>query len=84
MELILINLESAAEEIGELVGDDVTLPVLQDTGEADVADDYGAEKWYFMLIDREGRPRLIHYSLDLGSESDRLLSEIAELVAEGT
>ena len=47
-----------------------------------VAHEYGAEKWYIYLIDREGKIRLIHYSLDLSSERDRLLEEIAELVAE--
>lgn len=77
-----MNLPPYAEDMAELVGTEVTLPVLQDTDEADVAELYGAEKWYFTLIDREGLPRTVHYSLDLAIESDRLLSEIAALVAE--
>lgn len=61
----------------------VTLPVLQDTAEADVFTTYGASKWYVYLIDRAGTPRFIHYSLDLdGEDRARLLAEIATLVAE--
>lgn len=84
VELLLINLPPYADDVAELVGSEVSLPVLQDTDEADVAELYGAEKWYFLLVDREGLPRTIHYSLDLGTESDRLLAEIAELVEEGS
>ena len=61
----------------------VSLPVLQDTSEADVFDIYGAEKWYIYLVDRDGIPRTIHYSINLDSERERLLSEIAALAAEG-
>ena len=71
-----------AEDMAELVSDDVFLTVLQDTTTDDMAEQYGAEKWYFTLVDKQGIPRLIHYSLELGSEGDRLLAEIAELEAE--
>jgi len=59
-----------------------TLPILQDTTEAGTADCYGAYKWYIYVIDKRGIPRHIHYSLDLNTERERLLSEIAALVAE--
>jgi len=60
----------------------LTLPVLQDTVEADVAGQYGAEKWYVYLVDRSGRVRHIHYKFDLTNTSDRLVAEIDALVAE--
>ncbi len=60
----------------------VSLPILQDTTEAGVFDLYGASKWYVYLVDATGVPRIIHYSLDLDSERDRLLAEIAALVEE--
>ena len=82
VELFVVNLPPYADDMAELVSDDVFLPVLQDTTTDNLAEQYGAEKWYFTLVDKQGIPRLIHYSLELGSESDRLLAEIAELAAE--
>ena len=79
--VLLINLPGYEEGIPDLT-ESCTLPVLQDTTKDDVAEAYGAEKWYIYLIDREGKIRYIHYSLDLSSERDRLLEEIALLVAE--
>lgn len=60
----------------------VTLPVLQDTTEAAVQAQYGAQKWYFYLVDREGRVRWIHYKLDLYGGRDRMIAEIETLRAE--
>lgn len=60
----------------------LTLPVLQDTPEAAVADGYGAEKWYVYLIDKAGRVRHIHYKYDLTNAGDRLVNEIDALIAE--
>ncbi|MFT5684883.1 MAG: hypothetical protein ACI8RZ_005828 [Myxococcota bacterium] len=78
---MIIN-ESGTEESMPDLADGVSLPILQDTSEADVFDEYGASKWYVYLIDAQGIPRTIHYALDLDSERDRLLSEIAVLVKE--
>jgi hypothetical protein len=82
VQVILINLPGYEDGIPDLT-ETCTLPVLQDTTKDGVANEYGAEKWYIYLIDRDGKIRLIHYSLDLDSERDRLLEEIAELVGEG-
>ncbi len=60
----------------------LTLPVLQDTLEDGVQTAYGAQKWYFYLVDRSGRVRWIHYKLDLTGQSDRLVDEVATLLAE--
>ena len=60
----------------------LTLPVLQDTAEAAVADRYGAEKWYVYVVDRNGRVRHIHYKFDLTNTRDRLVAEIDSLLAE--
>jgi len=59
--------------------DGVTLPVLQDTSKDDAADAYGASKWYIYLIDAEGIPQVIHYSLDFPDEAERLVTEINTL-----
>jgi len=79
--VILINLPGFEDGIPALT-EACTLPVLQDTTKDGVAHEYGAEKWYIYLINREGKIRLIHYSLDLNNERDRLLEEIAVLVAK--
>ena len=80
--LTLINLPGYESGIEDLT-DGVSLPVLQDTDDTEVAESYGASKWYVYLIDRSGHPRYVHYSLDLdGDEADRLVSEINELVKE--
>jgi hypothetical protein len=48
-----------------------------------VAESYDTEKWYFTLIDRDGKIRYVHYELDLDDdEEERFLAEIAELVGE--
>ena len=80
MNLILINQYSAADSIGELA-ENTTLPILQDTSEQAVANQYGAEKWYIYLIGGDQRLKLLHYSLDLDAERERLLQEIADIQA---
>lgn len=79
--LQIIALAAGESGLPELT-DGLTLPVLQDTVEVDVAAQYGAEKWYVYLVDRSGRVRHIHYKFDLTNTSDRLVAEIDALVAE--
>ena len=78
---MLINSAAAKSGMKDLT-DGVSLPVLQDTTKDDVFDLYNASKWYIYLVDAKGIPRIVHYSLDLDSERDRLLAEIAALVKE--
>ena len=77
----IINLPGYESGLVEMT-DGVDLPVLQDTTSDDVADAYGASKWYIYLVDRDGYPRRVFYQLDLDDERDRLLAEIAALVEE--
>ena len=77
---MIVNLPEYAADVAELFGGPV--PILQDTLEEQTANLYGAAKWYVYLIDREGNPRYVHYEIDLATERDRLLGEIATLVAE--
>ena len=72
------------DEVDELLAYErsITLPLLQDTSEAQVEIAYGAEKWYFYLADREGNLRYLHYELDLDDERDRFLTEIQSLKGE--
>lgn len=81
LDLHIIALAAGESGLPDLT-EGLTLPVLHDTAEAGVQDAYGAEKWYFYLIDRDGRVRWIHYKLDLNGDRDRLLGEIATLIAE--
>ena len=78
---MLINSAAAKSGMKDLT-DGVSLPVLQDTSKADVFDLYNASKWYIYIVDTNGIPRFIHYSLNLDDERDRLLDEIAGLVKE--
>ena len=77
--MVIIDLPGFEDGIPDLSAGTV-LPILQDTSTDGVATCYGASKWYIYLIDRSGIPQLIHYQLDLDSERERLLTEIADLV----
>ena len=78
---MIINVEGGESELDELTEYEgtVTLPVLQDTVEANIEDAYNAEKWFFYLGDRDGTLQHVHYQLDLNGERDRLLGEIDAL-----
>lgn len=82
VDFVVVNLtgfESGMEEM--TLG--VTLPVIQDDNNADVAEAYGGAKDYFYLIDKAGYPRYIHYSLDIAEDDrDRFLEQIATLDGE--
>lgn len=81
--VVIIAISGYEEYLPDLVGDDeVRLPVLLDTAAVDARTKYGADKWYIYLMDRSGRPKTIHYELDLVNDADRLLSELALLVGE--
>ena len=77
---MIINLPGYEAGIPDLTAN-TSLPVLQDTTKALVAESYNAEKWYMYLIDAQGYPQIIHYSLDLDTDGDRLLDEIASVVS---
>jgi hypothetical protein len=81
---VIIHVEGGESELDALTeySGTVTLPVLQDTSEADVETAYNAEKWFFYLGEPDGTLRYVHYQLDLDSERDRLLAEIDELRGE--
>ncbi|MCB9759814.1 MAG: hypothetical protein H6739_08275 [Alphaproteobacteria bacterium] len=78
---MLINSAGSEAGMDDLV-DGVTLRVLQDTTQDHVTSDYGAEKWYFYFMDREGKVRFIHYKLSFPSDTDRFLGLI-DAVKEG-
>ena len=61
--------------------DGVTLPVLLDTTDAAVAEQYGASKWYMYFIDEAGKPVFVHYYLHAtdADAAERILLEMAEL-----
>ena len=75
-QLILVNLAGTGEGIPDLSAAN-QLPILQDDVETHLAQCFGASKWYIYVIDKEGIPRTIFYSLNLDSERDRLLTAIA-------
>jgi hypothetical protein len=74
--LILVNLAGTEEGIPDLSAAN-QLPILQDDVETHLAQCFGASKWYIYIIDKDGVPQTIFYSLNLDSEVDRLLSAIA-------
>jgi len=79
----VLALNAAHDSIPDLAeGHD--LPILLDTDEANVEDQYGAERWFIYLLDRAGQPRIIHYALDFDDfdELSRLVDEVAALLAE--
>jgi len=82
--LLIVNSASTEAVIAELIQDQVTLPILQDTLEAGMYTKYGASKWYTYLIDPSGYPKIIHYKLSLPSDLDRLAAEIEAIRAEGS
>ena len=77
--VLVINLPGFEEGLPDLIAQ-TTLPILQDTSTDGIASCYGASKWYLYLVDRAGSVQIIHYSLDLEAERDRLLEELSTMV----
>ena len=71
----MVNLAGTEDGIPDLSAAN-QLPILQDDVETHLAQCFGASKWYIYIIDREGIPRTIFYSLNLDSERERLLAAI--------
>lgn len=82
VQLLVIN---QANTEGGLEGltTDVTLPVLQDTSDAQVFQQYGASKWYMYFIDPTGELRFVHYEMNVPNEEARILDHLAELQGGG-
>ncbi|GEM_PF-2557334 len=80
MDLILINQYGADEGLPDMTAG-LSLPVLQDTAEDAVFSSYNASKWFLYIIDRDGQMVLLHYDMDYDTEEERLLAEIAAVVA---
>jgi len=79
VKVVIIDLPGFEEGLPDLIAQ-TTLPILQDTYEDGIATCYGASKWYLYLVDRAGVVQVVHYTLDLDAERDRLLAEISTLV----
>ena len=77
----MVNLIGTEEGIPDLT-ESSRIPVLQDTTADRIATCFGASKWYIYVIDKTGVPRFVHYKLNLDSERERLLAEVAMLRAE--
>ena len=75
--IILVNLAGTEEGIPDLSAAN-QLPILQDDVETHLAQCFGASKWYIYIIDAEGVPKTIFYSLNLDTERDRLLAAIQD------
>lgn len=80
--LIVINSAGAEDGLPELT-DGVTLPVLQDTTDADTFESYGATKWYLYFIGQDGTPQILHYHMDLPADEARFLAFIDALAGGG-
>lgn len=77
----VVALAASPESVPELAsGTDV--PILQDTAEAQVQGAYNADRWYIYILDRAGRPRIVHYKLDLVTDRVRLVDEVQLLLDE--
>lgn len=77
----IIALAASEESVPELA-DGTDLPILQDTPELDVQEQYNADRWYIYLLDRGGVPRTVHYKLDLERQQERLFAEVQQLLDE--
>ena len=75
---MLINQSAAEESIAELA-ENTTLPILQDTTDQATFTRYGADKWYIYLIGSDQQLHLLHYSMDLDEDRERLITEITDL-----
>jgi hypothetical protein len=79
----IVAFNAAAESLPELA-DGHDLPILVDTEALDLESAYGAERWFIYLLDRDGIPQTLHYSLNFATEADRLVAEVDSLLAEGS
>ena len=80
-QVFVVNLIGTEDGIPDLT-ESCQLPVLQDTVEERIATCFGASKWYIYVVDKAGVARFIHYQLNLDTELDRLLAEVALLTGE--
>ena len=53
-------------------------PVLQDTDDEDVAEQYGAAKWNIYVIRADGTLHILHYDLKMPTQLDRLTQWIED------
>lgn len=77
----VIALDAALESLPELA-DGHDLPILVDTPDVDIEGRYGADRWYLYILDRSGLPRHLHYEPDFSGEQERLIDQVATLLAE--
>ena len=80
-QFLIINLNGTEDGIPDLT-ENSQIPVLQDTSEDQIVTCFGASKWYVYVVDRSGVVQYIHYKIDLDTERERLLSEVALLTGE--
>ena len=80
-QVFMINLIGTEEGIPDLT-ESSQVPVLQDTATDRIATCFGASKWYIYVVDKTGHPRFVHYKLNLDTERERLLAEVALLTGE--
>ena len=74
--VILINRAGAEDSVLELT-ENCALPVLQDTYDADVFEDWGASKWYLYFLKPAGELDRLYYHLAVdGSERERFIEEV--------
>ncbi len=80
--MLVVNLPPYDDALADLT-DATDLPVLQDDSDVDMSGGWGAAKGYVYVLDPEGLPRFIHYSINFDSERERLVAEVLLLLEEG-
>ena len=75
----VLALDTALESLPELA-DGHDLPILVDTDTLNLQGQYGADRWYIYLLDRNGEPAMLHYELNFTTERDRLVNEVNALL----
>ena len=81
MPLIIVNLTAYASSIDKII-ELTDLPIMQDNNSVNAAQQYGAAKWYTMVIRADGSLYKMHYDLPMPTQLGRLRNWILEAKGE--
>ena len=76
-----MNLTAYASSIDKII-ELTDLPILQDKNSVNAAEQYGAAKWYTMVIRPDGTLHKMHYDLPMPTQLGRLGDWIREAKGE--
>ena len=73
--IVVVNLSAYASSLSKITSL-TDLPVVQDEEALEIADEYGAYKWFIYIINADGSLNKMHYDLPMPNQLSRLVEWI--------